>query len=138
MSYKPSPQTEKKLKLALRIAIADTAGLFRREMRRVLAKKGRGEVYFEHGVRHRASAPGQAPAIQTGGYRATVRGDRSKLDDANPSMKIGTGAMVGAYFEFGTPTMAPRPHWIPTFNRMRERLLKRAAATYKRQLRRPA
>ena len=74
---------------------------------------GRSYWKGKHGnIEHHASAPGEPPAVDTGMLRASVThvieggGFSTQLVG-----RVGTHLMYGAYLEFGTSTMRPRP-WI--------------------------
>jgi hypothetical protein len=84
-----------------------------------------GKLYGEH----RASAPGQAPAIDTGAlansiYVATVSGnnppagaDVTLPDPKRDTVNVGPSVWYGAVLEFGIG-MAPRPFMRPAVNRV--------------------
>jgi hypothetical protein len=77
-----------------------------------------GRVYRIQGVRHRASAPGQPPAIFTGrligGIQALTRGRGFGAES-----RVGTDADYAAALEFGTSGVAPRPFARPALARLR-------------------
>lgn len=84
-----------------------------------------GRLYGEH----RASAPGQAPAIDTGAlvnsiYVATPSGnnppagaDVTLPDPKRDTVNVGPSVWYGAVLEFGIG-MAPRPFMRPAVNRV--------------------
>jgi len=64
---------------------------------------------------HQASAPGEAPAIDTAALSKSVTYDIAKVDDEwaveiGPSMQSGRAKIAG-YLEFGTSRIKPRPAW---------------------------
>lgn len=70
---------------------------------------------------HRASAPGQAPATDTGTLVSSLYNeDRGYLTKA-----IGSRLPYAFYLEFGTLKIAPRPAWIPAVERAIPKMLKR-------------
>lgn len=71
------------------------------------AKSGR--VYKRGKVWHRASAPGQAPASDTGALIASIMHEK----DAPLTASVGSRLAYAVYLEFGTVKMAPRPLWVP-------------------------
>lgn len=77
-----------------------------------LSKPGTGRVYRRRSVLHRASAPGEPPAVDTGKYRNswgwTVVGEGAKAE-----LWVGTGDKRGPWLEYGTSRMLPRPHLRP-------------------------
>lgn len=60
---------------------------------------------------HRASAPGQPPAVDTGSYRNSLGWERVSAT----KRRVGTGDKRASWFELGTPRMAKRPHFEPAF-----------------------
>lgn len=79
---------------------------------RLIIKKGpkTGRLYRIPGRkrRHRASAPGQAPANLTGALRRSVDFNVRGYDQ----MEFGDQKMYGKFLETGTKKMAARPHLI--------------------------
>jgi phage gpG-like protein len=73
-----------------------------------------GRVYKRGNVAHRASAPGQAPATDTGALASSVARVDGKLTAA-----VGTGLEYGKHLEFGTTRMEARPWLIPALERNR-------------------
>ncbi len=70
---------------------------------------------------HRASAPGEAPATDTGGLVISIYNEsRGKYAKA-----IGSRLDYAYYLEFGTFKMAKRPSWIPAVERAIPKMLKR-------------
>ncbi len=70
---------------------------------------------------HQASAPGEAPATDTG---ALVSSTYLTQPDAMTAA-IGSRLEYAAHLEFGTMDIAPRPSWIPAAERVAPRLQKR-------------
>lgn len=60
---------------------------------------------------HRASAPGEAPATDTGGL---VNSGFHEVDEQGLEVKIGFAKFYAALLEFGTRLMAKRPFLLPT------------------------
>lgn len=80
-----------------------------------------GRKYQRGTVVHQASAPGQAPATDTGFLVSSIYNeDRGYLSKA-----IGSRLPYAFYLEFGTRRMAPRPAWIPAVERAIPKMLKR-------------
>ena len=70
---------------------------------------------------HRASAPGEAPATDTGALVTSIYNEsRGKYAKA-----IGSRLDYAYYLEFGTFKMAKRPSWIPAVERAIPKMLKR-------------
>lgn len=69
-----------------------------------------GRVYYRRGVEHVASAPGEAPASDTG---RLVNSIRTVYDFSSMTGQVVVSAAYGAHLEFGTQKMAPRPFLRP-------------------------
>lgn len=72
---------------------------------------------------HRASAPGQPPATDTGRLAGSIRVEQQRL-----TADIGTDLIYGKYLEFGTTKMAARPFLVPALEKNREKWRERVAA----------
>lgn len=85
---------------------------------RGVGKKGRA------GKVHIASAPGEAPAIDTGALRQSVTHEvDSDKDGARLRLGVSTGAAQYALrLEFGGKGLEPRPAWVPTMMEMKEKM----------------
>lgn len=70
---------------------------------------------------HRASAPGQAPATDTGALVSSTY--YTLVDDYTAA--IGSRLDYAFYLEFGTFKMSPRPSWVPAAEKNAPRLQKR-------------
>lgn len=81
-----------------------------------------GIVYQKYNPRrqHRASAPGQAPASDTGNLVSKIR---VKQKDKNTT-QVESGADYSAYLEYGTSKMLPRPFLFPAFEKSRGKIAK--------------
>jgi hypothetical protein len=69
-----------------------------------------GRVYVRGNVTHQASAPGEAPATDTGRLASSTE---YRLTGA-ASAEVQTSAEYGPFLEWGTQRIAPRPLWRPT------------------------
>ena len=75
-----------------------------------------GEIYNRRGKQHRASAPGEAPATDTG-FLANRSIYTSKINSL--TVEIGSRSSYAGYLEFGTMKIAPRPSWQPAIEENR-------------------
>jgi len=91
-----------------------------------------GRIYTRGNVSHQASAPGQAPASDTGNLMGSVAVDF----EGELTAYVGTHVVYGKHLEFGTSRMLPRPWLLPSFEKAKigvsaklkediERLIKR-------------
>jgi HK97 gp10 family phage protein len=70
---------------------------------------------------HIASAPGEAPAIDTGKLFADIK---VKYRDLGMTAIVGTtGTGYAGYLEEGTRKMFPRPFALPAYNEYRSRFM---------------
>ena len=107
-------------------------------------KPGTGNEYIRGGKIHRASAPGQPPAVDTGRLRASITfnwsgSGRARAPIDNPSKEtkpsdsvgepraerhavivvVGTNVKYGRYLELGTTKIKPRPYLRPALENNR-------------------
>jgi HK97 gp10 family phage protein len=110
-------------------AVADAVTATGLELRGDVVKRiqqgpATGRTYQRRGVTHTASAPGQAPATDTGRLANSIT-----FEQVGPvSVTVGSALIYAAYLEYGTTRMAPRPAWRPAVEAMtpkfRNRLLR--------------
>jgi HK97 gp10 family phage protein len=81
-----------------------------------------GIVYQKYNPRrqHRASAPGQAPASDTGNLVSKII---VKQKTKNIT-QVESGADYSKYLEYGTSKMEPRPFLFPAFEKSRDKIVK--------------
>ena len=70
---------------------------------------------------HRASAPGEAPATDTGALVSSVYFENK----GQATAVIGSRLDYAGYLEFGTQKIAPRPSWTPAAEAAQPKLNKR-------------
>lgn len=84
------------------------ANLIRNEVLRLILQTPKtGRIYRRRGVEHQASAPGEAPASDTGNL---VRNITVEVDAPKLTAKVNSAAKYAAALELGTERMEPRPH----------------------------
>jgi hypothetical protein len=83
-----------------------------RHVKQLLRTPGRGETYKHGNVTHRASAPGDPPARDTGQLGASI-GTELARDADGLVERIGTNLKKGRYLELGTRDIEPRPYLRP-------------------------
>ena len=87
-----------------------------------------GRTYTRRGIDHRSSAPGQAPATDTGVLASSVYFTQSSKYEAT----VGSRLAYSYYLEFGTVKLnfaggvgGPRPSWTPAVEAASPKLQKR-------------
>ena len=94
-----------------------------------------GTVYRRRGVSHRASAPYEPPASDTGRLAASGRvivPDQADLFEIKASVSWST--RYAPLLELGTARMAPRPYARPALAAIRPRLEPAVAAEIRKEL----
>ncbi len=87
--------------------VTRTALRMQRKVQESIREPGLGRVYGRRG--HRASAPGQPPASDTGRLLSSIRfGQPSPL-----TATVGSDLVYAKYLEYGTRHMAARPFFGP-------------------------
>lgn len=82
---------------------------------------------------HRASAPGQPPASDTGTLLGSVE---MVLFDGGLAAEVGTRLDYGKFLEFGTSKMAARPWLSPAWETHRKEIVRNVAAEMNKLFRR--
>ena len=84
-----------------------------------------GRIYKRRSVEHQASAPGEAPAIDTGAYINSIQIKRN-----NKTASIQSNQQQALALELGRPekNLLPRPAWIPAAKRSSQRIRRRMKA----------
>lgn len=100
-----------------------------------LSRAGSGRVYpsATGSGTHRASAPGEPPAPDTGSYRASW--DAAKTRPDGLAWIVFTRDKRGPWLEYGTTKIAPRPHALPAtvaHKRFFENAIRMAASSIER------
>ena len=79
---------------------------------------------------HQASAPGEAPATDTGRLASSILYKR----EGQMSATVGSNVVYAAYLEFGAPRakIEPRPSWVPAVEAARPKYIARLEAALER------
>ncbi len=112
---------------AVRRAIAESAMRIEREAKRSIERNPRrGAAYLRHDPerRRRASAPGDAPATDTG---ALARNITHVIDADGLGASVESRAAHSRFLEFGTMGMPARPFLRPAFESQIGATMKRIA-----------
>lgn len=102
---------------AMRGVIRGTENLRTECIRLVLETAKTGKVYRRRGVEHRASAPGEPWASDTG---ATLAKIDTRYDQAGLAGAVNFGAAHSPALEYGTAKMEPRPVARPAVENKRK------------------
>lgn len=87
-----------------------------------------GRVYRRGNITHQASAPGQAPATDTGRLVNSIYLDDEGFGRGRAEISVGSLLAYAAYLEYGTRTMAERPAWTPAAHEAQRRFKARMEA----------
>ena len=89
-----------------------------------------GVMYQKYNPRreHRASAPGQSPASDTGNLVSKIIVKQKSRNRVN----VESNANYSAYLEYGTSKMQPRPFMLPAFEKSKKPIIN---AVFKRVVR---
>ena len=81
----------------------------------------RGIMYEKYNPRrsHRASAPGQAPASDTGNLVSKIMVKQKTKNITN----VVSNANYSAFLEYGTSKMQPRPFMLPAFEKSKKPII---------------
>lgn len=112
-------------------AVAATAITITNDIKKAIQSPPKtGRLYRRGNAAHRASAPGEAPATDTGALVNSIAYKQEDRLQATISSRI----KYAPWLEFGTRKMKPRPAWRPAvdknkpiFQRLVEAAIKRAA-----------
>lgn len=105
---------------ALRLAqqrAALKAQELRNEVVQLLSQPGTGRRYTRGNRTHTASAPGNAPAVDSGRLRQSI----GVQQVAEGHYRVGTNVEYAPYLEYGTRRMAARPFLRPAFEKVKRR-----------------
>ena len=113
---------EQDLEKPFREVIVGGAQLIRGEaIKSIQSGPKSGRIYEKYNPRrtHRASAPGQAPASDTGNLVRNI-----VVKQENPDLvKVESNALYSSFLEFGTSKMLARPFLFPATERSRPKIV---------------
>ena len=104
-------------------------------IKRVQRGPASGRVYVRRGIAHRASAPGQAPATDTGRLVASIV---PVIDSDGFGGRVQARVLYAKFLEFGTLKMAARPFMLPSLEAKRDAIVKLLADAARRAVARAA
>jgi len=91
-----------------------------------IKKKGTGRIYQKYNprVEHRASAPNQPPATDTGFLGQNITMNVKTQPNGSVVGQVISAAPYSKALEFGTVNMQPRPFMQPALNKNKSRIVK--------------
>lgn len=101
---------ERIVKATMRGVVRATESVKAEAVSLILDTPKSGRTYVRRGVSHQASAPGEAPASDTG---RLVNSIRTEYDTAALTGRVVASARYAAPLEYGTQKMKPRPFLRP-------------------------
>ncbi len=134
------PEMEAKIKAEAKKAVAAAGLLVQNEIKDSMRKAKHGKTYRKGPIKrkrggkntivgakfHRASAPGEAPAVDTGRLIGSVN---SRQLDGGFSTTVGvhdvTNVKYAKALEYGTSKIAPRPFLIPALQNKKPEIMER-------------
>ena len=113
----------KRLKGVAEERMAEVANMVRNNTLETLAGPRSGRVYRVPGTSrmYTASSPGEAPAVQLGDLRKSVKCGTERSGDEIIGF-VGTDLPKGPMLEFGTSRMAARPWLRPSFEKSSDQI----------------
>lgn len=108
--YNRMPQMAVALRAEASKGVRRTAFRYEANLKQRMSGVKSGRVYVRKNITHIASAPGQAPAVDTGTLINSIK------TDAKPgslTAEVATTTDYAPHLEYGTVNMEPRPAWIP-------------------------
>lgn len=106
------PQIQASIRPSLSAVVRRTAHDIEGEVKKEMRGSKSGRQYGTH----QASAPGQAPAVDTGLLINSIQ----VVNVSDLTSTVGTNVEYAMGLEFGTTRVAPRPVWIPVTEKMRK------------------
>jgi len=91
--------------------------------RRIQRGPKTGITYLRGSVSHRASAPGEAPATDTGALASSITYRKVDVMTAEVESRL----PYATFLEFGTANIDPRPSWQPAVEAAGPKLQERVA-----------
>lgn len=83
---------------------------------------------------HRASAPGETPAVDTGNLVNSIMSELVSSSDTDALANVGTGVEYAEFLEFGTSRMEARPFMRPAYDENLGQITETVQTWAKRQI----
>jgi hypothetical protein len=159
MTYIPNPEMRKRFNQAIREGLAGSQVILSSSIQKMLSKPGTGRLYRVNKGRgkrarnlresgfHRASAPGQPPAVNTnrlrGSWSIAIKSGKDLLPGYNTRIirgkgmlgyEMGSSVVYAPMLEYGTRRMKARPYIKPTLPLVAKKLPNIFATAMRRNL----
>lgn len=120
--YNRLPELARRFPVEIGLIVKDTALEVEATAKKSMAEEKSGRVYVHGDIGHQASAPGEAPAIDTGNLVSL----HTKMTSQTSAI-VGTNAEYAAALEFGRADghIAARPFLRPAARKAREHFINR-------------
>ncbi len=120
---KASKKVQAEISNEMRKALYASALRVEKEAKTSIQAGGKtGRIYKRRGVEHKASAPGEAPATNTGRLVNSITSHFNSLSQSKMESFVVAGRGLVKYarmLEYGTAKMAARPFFFPAFEKSR-------------------
>lgn len=122
---------EKEMDRVVQVTALDIANEIKRRILKgpatgILYIRGRGRI--NRSGTHRASAPGEAPATDTGTLASSIAAGRTGRMEA----EVVSDVEYARYLEKGTVNIKPRPAWTPAYEIARDKFAARMEAAIRK------
>lgn len=124
LSNRMTGEIQAQLRSAQSDIVRQTAMEILTEVRRSMNEPKHGRIYIYGGYVHQASAPGEAPATDTGGLWASYQVYIEETSDGTIGI-VGSDNPNAANLEYGTSKIAPRPALVPAVEQSRTKFTNR-------------
>jgi HK97 gp10 family phage protein len=114
---------DKEVVAQVHIAVLAGATIIANDAKRAIASGPKtGKTYTRRGVEHQASAPGEAPATDTGGLIGSIVADAEIVSPTEVVGYVEARSEHAVHLEYGTRKMAARPFLNPARERNEQRV----------------
>lgn len=128
---KRSAEIQKEAERQMAIALLDSGFKIQRDAQASIRQGNKtGALYRRRSKTHRASAPGEAPALDTG-----VLANSISVQTQASTVNIFTRLKYAAWLEYGTRLIRPRPFMFPAFERNKKWIKERIESAIQKAIR---
>lgn len=101
---------------------ASTRLILSRSQAKILKGPKTGRIYKRGATRHQASAPGEAPAFDTGKLAGSGEREITAVSETKAWGIVAFNAKYARWLEIGTRFIRPRPFLLPTLDELRDKI----------------